>query len=222
MPGRRPAVHVASNPALAGVLLRLRDRGTDRERFRELMELAGILLGYEAARFLRTREDSAETPLGAVARVERAADEDLVVVAVLRAALPMALGVLRLFPRASLGFVAAARLEDTARREAGRLHFDVDMAYWKLPPVEGKDVLLVDPMLATGSTLSRIAARIVAEKPARVVVVSLIAARQGIEVVSEALGGVESAIVVAAVDPELDQRGFIVPGLGDAGDRSFG
>jgi uracil phosphoribosyltransferase len=217
-------VYEARNPALARVLVELRDRGTPRWRFRQLLRLAGMLLAYEAGRFLPRRRVRVETPLGVVAEEDAVDDSRLVVVAVLRAAVPMALGVLDLYPDASLGFIAATRLEDTVERRGGRLFFDVDMPYWKTPRVEGKHVLLVDPMLATGSTLARAAVRLAAGKPEAITVLSLIAAPQGLEVLREKLQelNVRSAIIVAAVDPQLNDRGFIVPGLGDAGDRSFG
>jgi uracil phosphoribosyltransferase len=136
----------------------------------------------------------------------------------------MALGVLDLYPNASLGFVAATRLEDTAEVKGDRLVFSVDTPYWKLPKVESKHVMLVDPMLATGSTLTLIVDKIAEEKPKGITVLSLIAAPQGIEMLVEKLQqyNIKSAIVVAAIDPKLNDRGFIVPGLGDAGDRSFG
>ncbi|ABM80858.1 uracil phosphoribosyltransferase [Hyperthermus butylicus] len=217
----RLELHVAENPALQRILLELRDEHTEPWRFRELLRLAGILLGYEAARFLPSRRDTVRTPLGATASAVRVADEELVVVAVLRAAAPMAMGLLELYPRAVLGFAAATRLEDTGRQQEGRLVFDVEVPYWRVPPVKDKTVIAVDPMLATGSTLSRIVARLEREGAKRIVVVSLIATREGLETLREAVKG-EIAVVVGAVDPELNEKGFIVPGLGDAGDRSFG
>ena len=217
----RLELHVAGNPALQRILLELRDERTEPWRFRELLRLAGILLGYEAARFLPARRDEVKTPLGATASAVRVADEELVIVAVLRAAAPMAMGLLELYPRAVLGFVAASRLEDTGRKQQGRLVFEVDMPYWKVPRVSGKTVITVDPMLATGSTLSRIVARLEREDAKKIVVVSLIATREGLEAIREAVKG-EVVVVAGAVDTELNEKGFIVPGLGDAGDRCFG
>lgn len=219
MPAR---LHVVDNPVLQGILLELRDRETPRRRFRQLLELAGMLLGYEAARSLPRRRRSVETPLGAHAEGIEVADEEVVVVAVLRAALPMAVGVLRVLEDAELGLVAATRLEDTAKRTERGLVFDVESPYWKMPRIENRAVLLVDPMLATGSTLARISADIAEKRPASITVVSLIATRTGIARVEEALAGQSFDLYAAAVDPMLDERGFIVPGLGDAGDRAFG
>jgi len=216
----RGNVHIVANPVLQGILLELRDKRTPRHRFRELLETAGMLLGYEAGRLLATRLDEVETPLGVRASARRVADEELAIVAVLRAALPMAMGIIKLYPRAVLGFVAASRIEDTGRVVGGRMVFDVDTPYWKLPALKDRDVMLVDPMLATGSTLAQVAARIAEQNPHRIVVVTLIATRQGIERVLEAVE--DAHIVTAAVDPVLNEHGFIVPGLGDAGDRCFG
>ncbi|HID41603.1 MAG TPA: uracil phosphoribosyltransferase [Pyrodictium sp.] len=220
VPAERGNIHVIDNPALQSILLELRDRSTPRHRFRELLELAGLLLGYEAGRLLSTRRDEVETPLGVRAQELRVADEELSVIAVLRAALPMAMGVVKIYPRASLGFVAASRLEDTGRTVDGRMVFDVNTPYWKLPTIEDRDVILVDPMLATGSTLARVAERVAEQKPRRMIIISLIATMQGIERVLEAAR--TAYIVTAAVDPALNEHGFIVPGLGDAGDRCFG
>jgi len=219
MPAR---LHVVDNPVLQGILLELRDRETPRRRFRQLLEAAGMLLGYEASRSLPLRRRSVVTPLGEAAEGLEVRDEDVVVVAVLRAALPMAYGVLRVLEDAELGLVAATRLEDTGREAGGGLVFEVDAPYWKTPRVTGRAVLLVDPMLATGSTLSRIASRLAASSPASVTVLSLIATRSGIARLEESLKDSDFDLYVAAVDPRLDKRGFIVPGLGDAGDRAFG
>ena len=218
-----PRVYVSENPALRLVLQKLRDRRTGRPEFRRLLRLAGLLLAYEAAPLLpRVEEFTVETPLGVEAS-DRVVDESkILVVAVLRASVPMALGVLDLYPNAELGFVAATRLEETARMVGERMVFDVDMPYWKTPKPRGKHVLLVDPMLATGSTLSRIVTRLEGMEPTGITVLSLIATRQGIEAVASAAKRVETSIVVAAVDPKLNDKGFIVPGLGDAGDRCFG
>jgi len=219
MPAR---LHVVDNPVLQGILLELRDRSTPRRRFRQLLEMAGLLLGYEASRSLPARRRTVETPLGAVAEGVEPADEEVVVVAVLRAALPMALGVLRVLEDAELGLVAATRLEDTGRRSGGRLVFDIEAPYWKTPRLEGRSVVLVDPMLATGSTLATIASRIAGQRPRSMTLISLIATREGLARVEEALPGWSFDLYTAALDPRLDSRGFIVPGLGDAGDRAFG
>lgn len=220
MPAR---LHVVDNPVLQGILLELRDRSTPRPRFRQLLEAAGMLLGYEAARSLPVRKRSVITPLGREAEGMEPRDEEVVVVAVLRAALPMAMGVLRVLEDAEIGFVAASRLEETrTEKGGGQLVFEVEAPYWKLPRIKDRSVVLVDPMLATGSTLSRIAARVASENPRDIVVVSLIATRPGIKRVEEGLGSRDFDLYTAAVDPELDERGFIVPGLGDAGDRAFG
>lgn len=213
-------VHVAENPALQGVLLRLRSRETPRHRFRELLELAGLLLAYEAAPRLPLRRRRVVTPLSAEAEGVEPAGDQVAVVAVLRAAVPMAMGVLRLIEDADLGFVAATRLEDEPRLPDGG--FAVETPYWKTPRIRDRHLVLVDPMLATGSTLAKIAERLLAEKPQAVTILNLIAARPGIERLRETLQGVDAALYTAAVDPVLDERGYIVPGLGDAGDRCFG
>jgi uracil phosphoribosyltransferase len=217
-------VNVVKNPALQNILLELRKRDTPSHIFCELLEQAGYLLAYEASRELPLLDESVETPLGAVATGVRVKDEDIVIVAVLRAALPMALGARRLYRRARMGFVAAKRLEETKTQAKEGIVFNVDIPYWNIRSIRGKYVLLVDPMLATGSTLSRVVELIGREKPKKIIVVGLIAVEQGVRVVLGSFDriGVRGSIYVAAIDPELNNMGFIVPGLGDAGDRCFG
>lgn len=215
---------IISNPALQNILLELRNGSTEPPRFCNLLEKAGFILAYEAANDLPLVEDTVITPLGAEARATRVRDEDIVIVAVLRAALPMALGARRLYERARLGFVAAKRIESTRRLLGDKIVFDVETPYWSISSTRDKYVILVDPMLATGSTLSRIIKRITSQKPARIIVLSLISTQQGISVVEEAAQetDIDTAIYTGSLDPGLNDKGFIVPGLGDAGDRCFG
>ncbi len=215
---------VVANPALQNILLELRDRDTPPTRFCDLLEEAGFLLAYEASRELPLVKDSVLTPLGAKAEATRVRDEDVVIIAVLRAALPMALGARKLYRRASLGFIAAKRVEEKRRRQGERLVFDVETPYWSIGDMSGRHVILVDPMLATGSTLSRIIERLSEYDPAKIVAISLIATKQGIEALEEAArrARVDLVIYSGALDPVLNEEGFIVPGLGDAGDRCFG
>jgi len=215
-------LRVAENPALQLILQKLRDKRTPRPMFRSLLRLAGLLLAYEAAPLLPTRSDTVETPLGVRSTAEVVDDSRLAVIAVLRAAIPMAMGVLDLYPEAELGFVAASRLEDTGRLEGGRIVFDVSIPYWKTPRIKGKHVIIVDPMLATGSTLSRVVSRVAEQQPEGITVLSLIATRQGVEAVVSSGENVSLGVIVGSLDPELNDKGFIVPGLGDAGDRCFG
>ncbi len=213
-----------TNPALQNILLELRDKDTPSTRFCDLLEEAGFLLAYEASRELPLAKDSAVTPLSVRAEAIRVRDEAITIVAVLRAALPMAMGARRLYKRASLGFIAAKRIEEKHRRLGDRLVFNVETPYWSIGDIEGKHVILVDPMLATGSTLSRVIEKLAKHKPAKIIVISLIATRQGIEALREAAkrAGLDITIYSGAIDPTLNDKGFIVPGLGDAGDRCFG
>ncbi len=214
---------VISNPALQNILLELRDKDTPPPRFCDLLEEAGLLLAYEASRELPLVKDSVITPLGAAVEAIRVLDEEIAIIAVLRAALPMALGARKLYKRASLGFVAAKRIEKHGMK-TDKIVFDVETPYWSIGDIRGKYVVLVDPMLATGSTLSRIIERLADHKPAKIVVISLIATRQGIRTVENTAKRTNTDLVIyaGALDPQLNDRGFIVPGLGDAGDRCFG
>ncbi len=186
------------------------------------METAGLLLGYEAAGSLPRRIKRVTTPLGAEVSSEIVDSNKVVVLAVLRAALPMVWGMLRILEGASVGFVAATRLEDTRRIEDGGIVFDVSIPYIKTPSISGRTVIVVDPMLATGSTVSRVVSHMISKKAEKLVLISLISTREGIRRVEEVAGDYSVVHYTAAIDPYLDERGFIVPGLGDAGDRCFG
>jgi len=213
-------VYVVKNPALSTILLEIRDRNTDRYRFRELLRLAGMILAYEASPLLDTQIHEVETPLGAKWSSEKINDENIVIISILRASLPFVDGMLTLFPRASIGFISAARVEDSMRRQNNRIVFKIESYYKKIPSVEKRTVLIVDPMLATGSTMDLALSIVEKANPRKVIVIALIASKPGVEFLSSKHP--KTSIVVASIDPKLDERGFIVPGLGDAGDRCFG
>ncbi len=213
-------IYIAKNPALSTLLLEIRDKNTDRRRFRELLKLAGILMAYESSVLLDTKTSEVETPLGAKWSSEKIDDEAIVIISILRASLPFVDGILTLYPRASVGFISAMRVEDSMRRYNNRLVFEVESHYEKIPRIEKRTVLVADPMLATGSTMDLALNTIKKKNPRKIVVITLIASRLGIEFLSSR--HTDTYIVVASIDPKLNDKGFIVPGLGDAGDRSFG
>jgi len=208
-----PGVRVLKNPVLQGILTRLRDRRTGYTEFRRLLYRAGVHVGYELSPHVPAREVEVETPLGARARGVELLTERAAVVAVLRAALPYAWGIAETLEGAKLGVVAAKRRED-----AGRVWAEVH--YLGLPS-DSQLVVLADPMLATGSTLAAVIGRLKAEYGYKeLVVATIISTPIGVERVLEAEPA--ATIYALAVDEELDERAFIVPGLGDAGDRAFG
>lgn len=218
-------VIVPSNPLLETLLLRLRDRSTPLPEFRELVEEVGLFLAYEMSKELPQTQKCVETPLGKACG-RHLETNNIVLVVVLRAGLSLAWGMLKVWSNARVGFVAARRVEESMKRIGGKLFFDVEIGYVKLPEIRANNdvVVIVDPMLATGSTLCQVLNIVYRYRPARVVVASLIAAREGVERLRECSEEVDAGVrlYVVAIDEQLNDKGFIVPGLGDAGDRAFG
>ena len=204
------AVTVVDHPLAAQLLTRLRDEATDRAGFRRAMDdLSGILV-YEATRDLAVEPYPIRTPMGPTDGTRLVAPP--LVVPVLRAGLGMLGGVLRHLAETDTGFVGVARNEDTF----------VPEAYMNSVPDElaGRPVLVLDPMLATGGSLEH-TCRVLADRGAGpMTAVCVLAAPEGIERLGAS--GLVHHVVTASVDERLDERAYIVPGLGDAGDRLFG
>ncbi len=209
---------VIEKPAAKVILTRLRDKTTPRAEFRRLLYKAGIIAAYEISSEVQLREYRVKTPLDVEADGYTYSYE-VSIIAVLRAALPMAWGMLEIFEDASVGFVAARREEVDDAGKTG-FNLNVHVNYVSIPRNSGV-VILVDPMLATGSTLSSILRRIGENlKPERLIISTLIATKEGIQRVLAERN--DATIYAFSVDPGLNSRAFIVPGLGDAGDRAFG
>jgi uracil phosphoribosyltransferase len=203
-------VTIVDHPLAARLLSRLRDETTDRADFRRAMDELASMLMYEACRTLATEPVDLRTPLGPTQGV-RIADPPLVV-PVLRAGLGLHGAVLRLLPETDTAFVGVARNEATLQPEPYMNSVPPDLA--------GRPVLVLDPMVATGGSLVH-ACRLLRQRSSGPTTgVCVIAAPEGLDHV-EASGLVDH-LVTAAVDDHLDERAFIVPGLGDAGDRLFG
>lgn len=200
------------HPFVKDSLAHLRDIQTDIRRFRFHSDQICHLLFAEAIQGLDFRSVEINTPVARTV-VEKLADE-IVVVPVFRAGLAMLFGALQLLPKSKIGFVGYARDEQTAiAREY----------YWKLPVITEHSVVIVtDPMLATGGTILHMLRRLVesGQKPKEVRVVSVVASPEGIQAVHAEFPDVK--IYCAAVDQGLNDKKYIVPGLGDYGDRYFG
>lgn len=207
-----PRLHVVDHPLLARHLTVLRDVRTSHEGFRAALGRAGTILAYEAMRELPVASCAVETPLEPFDGTRLAGE--VVVVAILRAGLGLVDGFLGAVPEARVGHLGMRRNESTLRPEG----------YYESLPAELRDpfasVFLVDPMLATGGSALRAIARMREAGAGAIALVCLVAAPEGVRAVHEAHPDVP--IVVAALDRGLDERGFIRPGLGDAGDRIFG
>jgi uracil phosphoribosyltransferase len=203
-------VHVVDHPVLSSAMTVLRAAGTSRAAFRSAMAEAAAMLAYEALRDLPVEDVAVETPLEETTGQTIA--RPVMVIAVLRAGLGMVEGFLRLVPDAAVGHLGMRRNERTLRP---------DDYYESLPEgIEDSVVFVVDPMLATGGSASAALARLRLAGATDLRLVALVAAPEGLTAVRAAEPDIP--ITVAALDRGLDDRGFIRPGLGDAGDRIFG
>src|SRR5947209_10183924 len=207
-------VHVIDHPLVAHKLTALRDRATDSPTFRRLADELVTLLAYEATRGVRIEPHRIMTPVAPATGVRLSAPKPLVV-PILRAGLGMLDGMTRLVPTAEVGFLGMIRDEETllASTYANRLPEDL----------AGRQVFLLDPMLATGGTLAA-AMQFVFDRGAEdVTAICLLAAPEGVRAVETAFGPqAPVTIVTAGLDERLNELGYIVPGLGDAGDRLYG
>ena len=200
---------VSSHPLVADSVARLRDKETEPEEFRTLARKVISLLLYEATADLSLRRGTVITPLqeAPAAWVEK----EVVAVPVLRAGLGLLAPVLELLPRVSVGYIGLERDEDTA---LARIYYN------KLPRLEGKVPLLLDPMLATGGSGAMALDLIKEAGGVEPRMICVVAAPEGVRVIEERHP--EVRIFAAALDEGLNDRAFIVPGLGDFGDRLFG
>jgi uracil phosphoribosyltransferase len=204
-------VHVLDHPLLQHKLSILRDKDTGVKEFREIVgEIAGLMC-YEATRDLPTREVQIETPV-ATATCRVLAGKKIAIVPILRAGLGMVDSIIALIPSAKVGHIGLYRDPET--------HHPVEY-YCKMPPdISERDVLIVDPMLATGGSASAAIQFLKNYGCKSIKLMNIIAAPEGIAVVEKDHPDVD--IYVAAVDEKLNENAYIVPGLGDAGDRLFG
>ena len=188
---------------------------SDRLRFRRNLERLGEILAYELSKTFDYEEIRVETPLGVI-NMATAKDQP-VLIPILRAAVPFYQGILNIFDKADSGFVGAWRVD--GNNGAGP---EIEMHYMAAPSVEGKIVVVIDPMLATGKSLVMTVQKLLHHgRPKHVHVLSVIASRPGLEHVMSTLD-VSLSIWTGAVDEKLNNQSYIVPGLGDAGDLSFG
>ena len=208
-------VHVADHQLISHKLTYLRDKRTDSPTFRRLAEELVKLLAYEATRDVRVEPFSIETPVAPTVGIKLANPKPLVV-PILRAGLGMLEGMMRLLPSAEVGFLGMMRNEETleAITYANRLPDDLS----------GRQCYVLDPMLATGGTLIDAIRYLVDRGADDITAITLISSPEGILHVEQSLAdlAVPVALVTGAVDERLNEKGYIVPGLGDAGDRLYG
>lgn len=208
-------VHVADHPLVAHKLTLLRDETTDSPTFRRLADELVTLLAYEATRDVRTESVQVRTPVDVADGVRLATPKPLIV-PILRAGLGMLEGMQRLLPTAEVGFLGMIRNEET---------LEADTYAERLPDdLSGRQCYLVDPMLATGGTLAAAIDFLVRRGADHITAVTLLAAPEGLARVESDTAHIDApiTIVTAGLDTHLNELGYIVPGLGDAGDRLYG
>lgn len=206
-------VHVADHPLITHKLTVLRDVRTPSPIFRQLVEELMTLLAYEGTRHVRVSPVEIQTPVAPTVGVEISSPRPLIV-PILRAGLGMLDGMITLLPTAEVGFLGMARDEST---------LEPTTYAERLPErLDGRQCFVLDPMLATGGSLIAAIDFLFARGATDVTAVCILASPEGLAAVETAFAGREVSIVVAAVDERLNEHGYIVPGLGDAGDRLYG
>jgi len=207
--------HVADHPLVAHKLTILRDEQTESPTFRRLADELVTLLAYEATRDVRTSPVEIVTPVAPTTGVRLAAPKPLVV-PILRAGLGMLDGMMRLLPTAEVGFLGMIRDEQTLQASTYATRLPEDLS--------GRQCYVLDPMLATGGTLVAALTFLLDRGADDITAICLLAAPEGLAVMEKAFGSssVPVTVVTAGLDERLNELGYIVPGLGDAGDRLYG
>jgi uracil phosphoribosyltransferase len=206
-------ISVIDAPLMRDELTKIRDERTGGIAFRKGLMHIGRYLGYEIANSFDWVEKHIRTPLDMANGIEITDMKNVIIINVLRAAMPLVDGLLKVFPDAGVGVISAFR--------GGAPDFDISIDYVSVPKIKKNDVVIIaDPMVATGSTMGRVLEEL--DKygnPKRGIIACVIATEYAVERIEKKFPKVE--IYTAAIDSELNDHGYIVPGLGDAGDRSF-
>lgn len=203
-------LHVVKHPLIQDALVHLRDHTTSVSAFRHYSNIVTQLLISESLHELTLEEVEVETPLTTASGMKLR--EEIVVIPVLRAGIAMLNSVMQLLPDVKVGFVGMQRDEETAVASE---------YYWKLPALtESSTVLITDPMLATGGSLQYLLRQIAPKKVKAIKIICVIAAPEGVQLISEEFPHVQ--IYTGSLDERLNDKKYIMPGLGDYGDRYFG
>jgi uracil phosphoribosyltransferase len=206
-------IHVADHPLITHKLTVLRDKNTPSPVFRQLVEELVTLLAYEATREVKTTEVTIETPVSQTTG-RKLAKPRPIIIPILRAGLGMLDGIIKLLPTSEVGFLGIKRDEETLQpyTYANRLPDDLT----------GRQVFIIDPMLATGGTLIDSIDYVFERGATDITCICLLGAPEGLNAVEDHMGNKDIKIVLGALDEKLNELGYIVPGLGDAGDRLYG
>ena len=206
-------VHVAHHPLITHKITVLRDKNTSSPTFRALTEELMTLLAYEATRNVRVETVTVETPVASAVGLAISSPRPLVV-PILRAGLGMLEGMVKLIPTAEVGFLGMVRNEETLRPDTYAERLPDDLS--------NRQCFVLDPMLATGGSLIAAINYLFERGAVDVTAICLLAAPEGVAAVEKAMEGRDVTIVLGALDEKLNEQGYIVPGLGDAGDRLYG
>jgi len=206
-------VHVAHHPLITHKITVLRDKNTSSPTFRALTEELMTLLAYEATRNVRVETVTVETPVASTVGLAISSPRPLVV-PILRAGLGMLEGMVKLIPTAEVGFLGMVRNEETLRPDTYAERLPDDLS--------NRQCFVLDPMLATGGSLIAAINYLFERGAVDVTAICLLAAPEGVAAVEKAMEGRDVTIVLGALDEKLNEQGYIVPGLGDAGDRLYG
>ena len=206
-------IHIADHPLITHKLTVLRDKNTPSPVFRQLVEELVTLLAYEATREVKTTEVTIETPVTKTTG-RKLSKPRPIIIPILRAGLGMLEGIVKLLPTAEVGFLGIKRNEETLQpyTYANRLPDDLT----------GRQVFIIDPMLATGGTLIDSIDYVFEKGATDVTCICLLGAPEGVAAVEQHVRDRDIKIVLGALDEKLNDLGYIVPGLGDAGDRLYG
>lgn len=204
-------VQVMDHPLIQHKMSYIRDENTSTKEFRELVDEVGMLMAYEVTRDLTLEDVSVQTPVQETT-AKRLSGKKLGIVPILRAGLGMQDGILKLIPSARVGHIGLYRDPET---------LEAVEYYAKFPgDIEERDIFVIDPMLATGASAVEAITAVKKHGATKIRFICLIAAPEGVDVLKEAHPDVD--IYIAALDEKLNEKSYIVPGLGDAGDRLFG
>ena len=204
------SVHVIKHPLVQHKLTIMRDKNTSTMKFRQSLQEISMLMGYEITRDFPLTYEDIETPLQPM-KAPKIAGKKVVIAPILRAGLGMVDGLLTLIPSARVGHIGMYRDEETCKPV---------FYYYKMPANKDRLVILTDPMLATGGSACDAITRLKEDGFTNIRMMALVASPQGIKAVNEAHPDVD--IYLASIDDDLNERKYILPGLGDAGDRIFG
>ena len=204
------ALHIIDHPLVQHKLSIMRDKETSTMKFRDLLQEISMLMGYEITRDFPLTYEDIETPLMPM-KAPKIAGKKVVIVPILRAGLGMVDGLMKLMPSARIGHIGLYRDEETCLPQ---------FYYYKMPSGKERTVILTDPMLATGGSACDAIMRLKKDGYTNIKMMCLVASPQGVEAVQTHHPDVD--IFLASLDDDLNDKNYILPGLGDAGDRIFG